>query len=107
MLAEDSAFALSSVRRNRGVSLEQIAESTKISIRWLRAIEGGEFRKLPGGIYDTNYIRQYAKAIDYDEAELLAEYRRAVGATADAQDPAPRRASKGLFRSISIVSGGF
>ena len=33
-----------------------------------------DFEKLPGGIYNTSYIRQYARAIDFDEAELLAYY---------------------------------
>ncbi|MEO8593413.1 MAG: helix-turn-helix domain-containing protein [Candidatus Solibacter sp.] len=67
---------MATIRRNRGISLEQIAESTKISIRSLAAIEQGEFRKLPGGIYNTSYIRQYARAIEYDECALLAYYTR-------------------------------
>ena len=65
---------LAAIRRTRGISLEQIAASTKISIRSLEAIERGEFRKLPGGIYTTSYLRQYARAIDYDEDALLACY---------------------------------
>src|SRR5258708_20401861 len=67
-------LALSTIRRNRGISLQQIADSTKISIRSLEAIEQGDFRKLPGGIYNTSYIKQYARAIDYDESEILAVY---------------------------------
>ena len=74
MKEEKSVLGLTTIRRNRGVSLEQIAESTKISIRSLEAIEQGDFRKLPGGIYNTSYIRQYARAIEYDEGALLAFY---------------------------------
>jgi cytoskeletal protein RodZ len=48
-------------------------------MRSLKAIECGEFKKLPGGIYNTSYIRQYAKAIDFDESELLAFYAAATG----------------------------
>jgi cytoskeletal protein RodZ len=70
---------LATIRRNRGISLKQISDSTKIGIRALEAIENGEFRKLPGGIYATSYIRQYASAIDYDEGTILALYRRTVG----------------------------
>jgi cytoskeletal protein RodZ len=73
---EQSVLGLATIRRNRGISLQQIAESTKISVRALEAIERGEFRKLPGGIYNTSYIRQYARAIDYDEAAILAVYHR-------------------------------
>jgi cytoskeletal protein RodZ len=61
-------------RRERGISLHQIATATKISVRSLQAIEEGEFKKLPGGIYNTSYIRQYARAVDVDEAELIAVY---------------------------------
>jgi cytoskeletal protein RodZ len=74
MNEERTILALSTIRRNRGISLQQIAESTKISIRSLEAIEQGDFRKLPGGIYNTSYIKQYARAIDYDESAILAEY---------------------------------
>jgi cytoskeletal protein RodZ len=73
---EKSVLGLATIRRNRGISLAQIAESTKISVRSLEAIERGEFAKLPGGIYNTSYIRQYARAIDYDESALLAVYNR-------------------------------
>ncbi len=71
---DNSVLGLASIRRNRGLSLEQISQSTKITVRALQAIEEGEFKKLPGGIYNTSYIRQYAKAIEFDESELLAYY---------------------------------
>ena len=74
MKDEKCVLGLATIRRNRGISLEQIAESTKISVRSLEAIERGEFKKLPGGIYNTSYIRQYARAIDYDESAILAVY---------------------------------
>lgn len=61
-------------RQRKGISLDAIAASTKLSVRHLDAIESGDFRKLPGGIYNTNYIKQYARAIGFDEAALLAYY---------------------------------
>jgi len=67
MKDEKNILGLATIRRNRGLSLHQIAQSTKINVRSLEAIENGDFRKLPGGIYATSYIRQYAQAIDYDE----------------------------------------
>ena len=70
-------------RRERGISLNQIATATKISIRSLQAIEEGDFRKLPGGIYNTSYIRQYARAIDVDECELIAVYEAAKGSASN------------------------
>ena len=75
---DNSVLGLGSIRRNRGLSLEQISQNTKISVRALQAIEEGDFKKLPGGIYNTSYIRQYARAIDFDESELLAYYHSKV-----------------------------
>jgi len=77
---DNSLLSLSTIRKNRGITLQQIAESTKIGVRLLEAIEHGEFRKLPGGIYNTNYIRQYARAIDFDESVILDAYYRHSGA---------------------------
>lgn len=70
---------LAMMRRRKGVSLQEISQATKIGVNYLRAIEVGEFAKLPGGIYSTSYIRQYARSIDFDEFELLARYYRATG----------------------------
>jgi len=59
-------------RKKAGISLEEIAERTKISVRFLRAIEDQDFDKLPGGIFRISYMRQYAAAIGFDVGELLA-----------------------------------
>jgi len=104
---DGSVLGLATIRRNRGISLEQIAETTKIGVRSLRAIEGGDFRKLPGGIYTTSYIRQYAKAIDFDETQLLAFYRAQMAIPPSAEEPAAGRSGKGLmgggFRQASSI----
>ena len=96
---EKTVLGLSTIRRNRGISLQQIAEATKISLRCLEAIEHGDFRKLPGGIYNTSYIRQYARAIDYDESAILAVYHREM--TPVETPPAPAKRSFGGFRPAS------
>ena len=66
---------LAGLRQRRGVSLDQIADTTKIGLRYLEQIERGQFAKLPGGIYNTSYIRQYARAIGFPEDRLLRVYR--------------------------------
>ena|SRR5882672_4296693 len=68
------ALDLSRLRNMAGISLEEIAAGTKISLRFLRAIESEEFDQLPGGIFNTSYLRQYAAAIGFDERHLLAYY---------------------------------
>ncbi|HEY2012371.1 MAG TPA: helix-turn-helix transcriptional regulator [Bryobacteraceae bacterium] len=103
MKDEKSVLGLATIRRNRGISLKQIAETTKISIRSLEAIERGEFRKLPGGIYTTSYIRQYAQAIDYDEAAILAVYHREMAS--ESSPPAGEKNLFGGFRPVSSILG--
>lgn len=100
----ETILGLKSIRRNRGITLEQIADSTKISVRSLEAIERGDFRKLPGGIYNTSYIRQYARAIDYDEAALLAFYYRQMAPAASATS-ADGKPAVGSLRTVSTLFG--
>src|ERR1017187_709592 len=61
--SEHKQLNLPGRRKALSLSLENIADSTKISIRFLRAIEDEEFEKLPGGIFNTSYLRQYAPAL--------------------------------------------
>jgi cytoskeletal protein RodZ len=98
---DESILGLATVRRNRGITLQAISQSTKIGVRALEAIEGGEFRKLPGGIYATSYIRQYARAIDYPEDDILECYRRHVAGDAVSSRPAPAEKVYGGFRPAS------
>ena len=102
MKDERSVLGLATIRHNRGITLEQIANSTKISIRSLEAIEQGDFRKLPGGIYNTSYIRQYARAIDYDESVLLNFYYRQVNAEST---PGVQRGKDVFNLRPSVIAG--
>jgi cytoskeleton protein RodZ len=74
-LSAQDRIDLPALRQHKGISLRDIAETTKISIRFLKAIEEEDFEQLPGGIYNTSYIRQYAREIGFEEARLLAYYR--------------------------------
>ncbi|MGH9719663.1 MAG: helix-turn-helix domain-containing protein [Bryobacteraceae bacterium] len=78
---EDIILSLAPCRLRKGISLEQIAAVTKIGVRSLEAIERGEFEKLPGGIYNTSYLRQYARQIDFDESKLVEYYHAKMGIT--------------------------
>ncbi len=85
---------LITVRRKKGISLKNISKATKICVNYLQAIEVGEFAILPGGIYSTSYIRQYARAIDYNESELLEWYYRTMGVVPESgavENPGPVR----------------
>lgn len=62
---------LTALRQSRNISLETIAQQTKISRYYLQAIEDLDLDKLPGGVYRNNFLVQYARAIDEDLAEDL------------------------------------
>ena len=83
------ALGLDRSRKLAGVSLDDIAANTKISVRFLKAIEAGEYEKLPGGIFTTSYLRQYAAAIGYDESALLEHYQQKTN-----PPPAPQQAPR-------------
>ncbi len=79
-------------RNKLGITLRDIAARTKINVNYLQAIEDGNFEKLPKGVYTTSYIRQYARAIEYDETDLLEYYYRAVGLQQEPPPPPPVKA---------------
>jgi cytoskeletal protein RodZ len=79
-------------RKRSGVSLEEIVQRTKISSRFLQAIEDEQFDQLPGGIFSTSYLRQYAAAIGYDEEALIAYYAQKSNPSAAVAKPPQREA---------------
>jgi cytoskeleton protein RodZ len=54
---------LRAARTERGISLEDISEETKISLRYLKAIESSDAAGLPGTVFARNFARQYAQYI--------------------------------------------
>lgn len=96
---------LIAMRRKKGVSLEEIARDTRIRFYYLAAIEQGNYEALPGGVYSTSYLRQYARAIDFDEAELLEHYYQAAGTAPEpaAPPPAPKRLLSLFLKPLSRV----
>lgn len=64
-------------REMRNISLDEIAESTKIGSRMLRALEQEDFDKLPGGIFNKGFVRAYAKFLGLDEEQAVADFQAA------------------------------
>lgn len=58
-------------REVRGYTLPDVAAETRISERYLRALEGDQLEVLPGEVYARNFVRLYARAIGADEDEFL------------------------------------
>lgn len=74
-------------RELRGVTLAEISESTKISKRWLQALEDEEFELLPGGVFNRGFVRAYAHFLGLNEDQAVADY---VVASNEQQPPEDR-----------------
>ncbi|MBI3896484.1 MAG: helix-turn-helix domain-containing protein [Acidobacteria bacterium] len=73
-------------REARGILLQEISEETKISIRLLRAIEEDHFELLPGGLFNRNFIRQYARYLGLDEEAAVQEYLKSDRANGELEE---------------------
>ncbi|MBZ5539784.1 MAG: helix-turn-helix domain-containing protein [Acidobacteriia bacterium] len=61
-------------REMREVSLDEISAATRISNRYLQALESEEWSKLPGGVFARGFVRSIARYLGLDEDSLLAEF---------------------------------
>ena len=73
-------------REMRGITLEEIADSTKIGTRSLRALEEEAFDKLPGGIFNKGFVRAYARYLGIDEEQAVTDFLAAAG---ESEQPLP------------------
>jgi cytoskeletal protein RodZ len=62
-------------RELRGISLKEIADSTRISLRFLQAIEEDKLDVIPGHFFIRAILRSYAKSIGIDENQVLNKYQ--------------------------------
>ena len=65
-------------REMRAVSLDEICTATRISVRFLQALENEDWDKLPGGIFNRGFVRAVARFLGLDEEGFVAEYALAV-----------------------------
>jgi len=77
-------------RELRGVSLREIAEATKISVRFLQALEQDRVEVLPGGMFPRAFVRQYARHLGLDAERYVAEFLYVHGNRIPDRPQAPR-----------------
>lgn len=65
---------LQKARLDKGLSLDDIQQTTKIQKRYLAAIENGQFDQLPGAFYERAFVRQYANAVGLDVADFMKNH---------------------------------
>jgi transcriptional regulator with XRE-family HTH domain len=67
---------LKKTREQKGISLDEVASSTNISKKFLRALEENDFEALPGKIHITGFIRLYGSFLDLDESKLMEKLNK-------------------------------
>jgi cytoskeleton protein RodZ len=101
-------------RELREVSASEITSATRISGRFLEALENEDWAKLPGGIFNRGFVRAIARYLGLDEESFLAEYDLAHGeqkieAPAPYENPIPRPSKwipiLGIFVFLGILAG--
>jgi helix-turn-helix protein len=85
---------LREARNRRKVDLSEVEATTRIRLRYLRAIESEDWSVLPGGVYTRGFIRTYASFLGLDGERLAEDYRQSVEgdrvAAAEQAQPARR-----------------
>ncbi len=77
---------LRQAREERGISISEVAEQTRISPLYLEAIDLDNYKTLPGGIFNKGFVRSYAKYVGVDEQEALQDYSRLVAEHEEKED---------------------
>jgi cytoskeletal protein RodZ len=95
-MAESIGEKLRLARETRGIALRDISDQTRISMRYLEAIESDDYRRLPGGIFNRSFIRAYAKAIGYDENQAIDEYGQTLRELGEPDEESPTKSFKSL-----------
>lgn len=65
---------LRQAREERGLSISEVAEQTRISPLYLESIENNDYKILPGGIFNKGFVKSYAKHVGINEQEALQDY---------------------------------
>jgi cytoskeleton protein RodZ len=61
-------------RELREVSMEELTKATRISARFVEALENEDWEKLPGGVFGHGFVRTIARYLGLNEEALLGEY---------------------------------
>lgn len=89
-------------RELREISLRQIAEATKINIRYLEALEENRFEVLPGGLFNKGFIRAYSTFIGIDGEAMVNSYLQEASARLPGAGAVPAHDSAPMHRPAEV-----
>jgi cytoskeleton protein RodZ len=76
-------------RELREVSMEELTKATRISARFVEALENEDWAKLPGGVFGHGFVRTIARYLGLDEEAFLSEYDSARAEHSPPPPPKP------------------
>jgi cytoskeletal protein RodZ len=76
-------LALQRAREAKGLSLDGIAQRTKVAPHVLAAIDRGALTEIPGGLFARGYIRAYAREVGLDGERLIRDHVEVIDCEAD------------------------
>ena len=106
----DFGLRMRHVREQRGVSLRQIAQTTKLSVSALEALERNDISRLPGGIFSRAFVRSYAAEIGADPEETVRDFlsqfphESVTGVGSSALADAPSHGRQLMARAMMIAA---
>ena len=84
---DEIGHILREARENKGLTLEDAQAHTRINVRYLAALENGQYSALPTPVHTRGFLRNYARFLGLDPQPLLSRY--AAGQGQDAPRPMP------------------
>jgi len=101
-----TAFAdeLRRARERRGLSLEAIAEQTKVSVTIFAGLERGDLSRWPSGIFRRAFIRAYATAIGLDPEDTVARFSALFHDPTEEPRPSHTLAFRGRTDAVETAS---
>lgn len=61
-------------REQQGLTVEAISQTTKVSLKHIRALEAGEFQELPGGVFRRGFVRSYVGALGLEDVGWMKRF---------------------------------
>ncbi len=98
---------LRTAREARFIDLARVERDTKIRVRYLSALERGDYRDLPGSVYTRGFLRNYGLYLGLDPEYLIDLYRLESGIAAErpSMPSPPRPMSERQGRPLVVSSG--
>jgi cytoskeleton protein RodZ len=78
------------VRETKGLTIDEVAAKTRIRTDFVKALEDGNFAKLPDQVFARGFVRSYARSLGLDEEDAIHRFVQSAGAYYDKQDERER-----------------